>query len=466
MPRLLLLVAAALPVVAQDWSTADQAKIEAETIEHFVNLLKLDTSNPPGNETIAAEYLKKVLDAAGIETKMLVAEPDRANLMARIRGNGAKKPILILGHTDVVGVQREKWTVEPFAGVRKDGYIWGRGALDDKDNVTAALMSMLILKRNNIKLDRDVIFVAESGEEGFSYSGFKHVVEKHWNEINPEFVLAEGGGGILREGKPFSVTIAASEKVVRGVKLVAKGTAGHGSVPRPDNSIAHLATAVGKVAAWNPPLRFNDVTRAYFERLATVSEPETRARYNALFDESKRAAAEAYLAQKEMRHNSMLRTSISPTIIKGGFRFNVIPSDAEAELDIRALPDEDMPAFYDKLRAVIGDSQIEVRPRPDQRPAAAPSKLDTDMFRALEKVAKVRYPGAVVLPTMLTGATDMTESRFRGVDSYGIGPLMEQKDAESGGGAHGDDERVSEQALHQFVRYLYEVVIEVAAARN
>jgi acetylornithine deacetylase/succinyl-diaminopimelate desuccinylase-like protein len=460
MGRLLpfFLLAVALP--AQDWP-----KVQSETVEHFVNLLKLDTTNPPGNETIAAEYLKKILDADGIETKMLIAEPDRANLMARLRGSGAKKPILILGHTDVVGVQREKWSFEPFAGIRKDGYIFGRGTLDDKDNVVACLMTMLLLKRQNVALDRDVIFIAESGEEGGALAGFQHVVAMHWSEIDPEFVLAEGGGGILRNGQPFTVTVAAAEKVPRRMKLVARGTAGHGSVPRPDNAIAHLATAVSRVASWNPPMRLNDITRTYFERLATISSPEARARYNGLFDESKRASIEQYLAANELRHNSMLRTSVSPTIIKGGFRVNVIPSDAEADLDVRALPDEDMDAFVAEMRKVIGDAQVEIKPQLVYRPAPPASRLDTEMFRVLEQTARKIYPGAVVLPTMLTGATDMSYARAKGVNSYGIGPLIEEKDAESGGGAHGDDEKVLEKALHDFVRFQYEAVVAIAGRR-
>lgn len=460
MTRLIACSIAALSAFAQDWSG-----VQSETVEHFVNILKLDTTSPPGNETIAAEYLKKILDAEGIETKMLIAEPDRANLMARIRGSGAKKPILILGHTDVVGVQREKWSFEPFAGIRKDGYIFGRGTLDDKDNVVACLMTMLLLKRQKVALDRDVIFVAESGEEGGALAGFQHVVAMHWNEIDPEFVLAEGGGGSLRNGKPFTMTVAAAEKVPRRLKLVARGTAGHGSVPRPDNAIAHLATAVSRVASWNPPMRLNDITRTYFERLATLSSPEARARYNGLFDESKRASIEQYLAANELRHNSMLRTSVAPTVIRGGFRVNVIPSDAEADLDVRALPDEDMDAFLAEMRKIIGDARIEIKPQLVYRPASPASRLDTEMFRVLEQTARKIYPGAAVLPTMLTGATDTSYTRAKGVDSYGIGPLIEEKDAESGGGAHGDDEKVLEKALHDFVRFQYEAVVAIAAKR-
>ena len=325
--------------LADDRYAVNWDEVAAETTGHFDALLRIDTSNPPGNETVAAEYLKAVLEREGIAARLLALEPKRANLVARIRGNGSKRPILVMGHTDVVGVQREKWTVDPFGAVHKDGYIYGRGAVDDKDNLVGCLMLMLLLKRQNVKLDRDVIFLAESGEEGFADAGMKHVIAKHWDEIDCEFALAEGGGGFLKDGKPHIVHVATTEKVGRGVRLVAHGTSGHGSVPRPDNAIVRLAGAVAKIGAWSSPMRLNDTTATYFERLAVVSPPDEAARYRDLFDPQKRAGIELYFAEHDLVHNSMIRTSISPTILKGGFRSNVIPSDAEATLDIRALPD-------------------------------------------------------------------------------------------------------------------------------
>ncbi len=346
--------------------------------------------------------------------------------------------------------------------MRKDGYVWGRGALDDKDNVTAGLMVMLLLKRLQVKLDRDVIFLAEVGEEGFDKEGLRHVVASHWEEIDAEFAIAEGGGGVMKDGKVHFLGVATTEKVPRGVQLIARGTSGHGSVPLQDNAVVRLAAAVARVGAWMPPMRLNETTRSYFERMGEISPSESAARYRSILIKEQQAEVEKYFAEKEPRHNSMLRTSISPTIIKGGFRGNVIPSDAEAYLDIRALPDEDMPAFIKRLEEVIGDPKVEIKSNP-WRPAAPSSKLNTEMYAALEKAQKQTFPGAVTLPTLLTGATDMYQLRLKGVQSYGIGPPIEEKEVGRGGGVHGNDERILEKSLHDFVRFLWQAVLEVAA---
>lgn len=436
--------------------------VRQEALDHFTALLKIDTSNPPGNETKAAEYVRHVLEREGIPAKLLGPDPSRLNLVARLKGNGAKRPVLLMGHTDVVGVQREKWSVEPFGGIRKDGFIWGRGAVDDKDNLAAGLMTMLLLKRLNVPLARDVIFVAESGEEGFSPSGFRYLVDNHWPEIEAEYALAEGGGGVIRNHKPYLLTIAASEKLGAGVRLVATGGSGHGSVPRPDNAIAHLAKAVARAAEWQPPIRLNDVTRTYFERLATISNPEDAARYNGILNPAKAEAIGAYFREHELRHNSMLRTSISPNIFKGGFRGNVIPSEAEAYLDIRAVPDEDLPSFYEALRKVIDDPQVTLVAPERRRPPAPASRLDTEMFKLLEEAQKAVYPGAITLPSMLTGGTDLLPLRAKGVQAYGIGPLAPETESNKYG-AHTDDERIGEEEFQSFIRYLWWVVRRAAA---
>jgi len=260
------------------------------------------------------------------------------------------------------------------------------------------------------------------------------------------------------------LTVATTEKVPRGVQLIARGTSGHGSVPLQDNPVVRLAAAVARVGAWMPPMRLNETTRSYFERLGEISSPEAGARYRSILIKEQQAEVEKYFAQKEPRHNSMLRTSISPTIIKGGFRSNVIPSDAEAYLDIRALPDEDMPAFIKRLEEIIGDPKVEIKTNP-WRPAAPSSNLKTDMFAALEKAQKQTFPGAVTLPALLTGATDMYQLRLKGVQAYGIGPLIEEKEVGRGGGVHGNDERILEKSLHDFVRFLWQAVLEVAAKK-
>jgi acetylornithine deacetylase/succinyl-diaminopimelate desuccinylase-like protein len=454
-------VMAAAQIPAVDWN-----RYKVEILKHHRSLIQIDTSNPPGNETKAAEYLKGVFDAEGIPSQIFASDPTRANIVARLKGNGSKRPLLILAHTDVVGVQREKWPVDPFGAVLKDDYIWGRGSGDDKDKLAANLMVMLLLKRTQARLDRDVIFLAESGEEGTTGPGIDFMVSRQFDTINAEFAMTEGGSATIDRGRVVTVQIQTTEKVPRSTRLVVNGTSGHGSVPRVDNALVHLSAAVSKIGTWDTPMRLNDTTRTYFEKLASISPPEKAARYNALLDPKRAAEAQQFLKVNEPQRYSMLRTSIVPTILKAGFRVNVIPSEAEATLDVRALPDEDLDKLFTQMRAVIGDPAVRIeRVTANDRPVSAPSRLDTEMYRALEQVSKRIYPGATVLPIMGTGASDMAQLRAKGIQSYGIGPARTEEDA-TNYGAHSDVERLPEASLYQFVEFTWNAVTEVAAAKR
>jgi len=446
--------------------TIDWAKQKAEILQQYRSLIQIDTSNPPGNETKAVEYLKKMLEAEGIPTKTFALDPQRANLVARLKGNGTKRPILLMAHTDVVGVQREKWPVDPFAAVLKDGYVWGRGSRDDKPILTANLMTMLLLKRSGAKLDRDVIFLAESGEEADPIGvGISFMVDKHLDEIAAEYALTEGGGMSLDNGQVTVINIEPTEKVPRRARLVANGTSGHGSIPRVDNALVHLSAAVSKVGTWETPMRLNDTTRTYFEKLATISMPEKAARYNALLNPQRAESVQRYFAENEPQRYSMLRTSVVPTMLKAGVGMNVIPSEAEATLDIRALPDEDITKIFQEMQRVIGDPAVKIVPiTGNLRPVAPPSRLDTEMYRTLEQVSRRMFPKAIVLPTMSTGATDMAQLRAKGIQSYGIGPAATETDTINFGG-HSDVERMFEPSLYQFVEFTWNVVTEVAVSR-
>ncbi len=331
---------------AQDRYLVDWEATGEESINHLVELVRINTSNPPGNETEAANYIKSVLASEGIDSELYALEAERANLVARIKGNGSRRPILIMGPTDVVGVQRDQWTEDPFGGARKDGYIYGRGTLDDKDNVTAGMMVILMLKRYGVDLDRDIIFLAESGEEGTPQVGITYMVENHWDLIDAEFCLAEGGNNILEASGVKVVGIQTTEKKPRRATLVARGSAGHGSVPRLDNAVTHLANAVAKAGAWKTEMRLNDTTRAYFDRLATISEPEDAWRYRNVGNPDETDGIQQHFLENFPHHYSVLRTSVVPTVMDAGFRKNVIPSEASAILDIRMLPDEDVDGFY------------------------------------------------------------------------------------------------------------------------
>jgi len=462
---LVLLIPSTPQQASQPASQPDWSKVEEESMRHFQAILRLDTSNPPGNEGVVVEYLKSVLDREGIETKIFALDPKRPNLVARLRGSGKKRPVLIMGHTDVVKVDPAKWTHPPFSATREGGYVYGRGTVDDKDNATAGLMVMLLLKRMNVPLDRDVIFLAEAGEEASTQFGIAYMVQNHWPEIDAEFCFAEGGGVTRTGGKIKFATVQTSEKIPYGVTLTSRGPAGHGSVPLRTNAVVHLSQAITKLSAWSTPMRLNDTTKAYFERLAAISSPEEAARYRNVANPKMTAAIQEYFAVNEPRHHSMLRTSISPNIIKGGYQVNVIPSEAEATLDVRALPDENMETLLAEIRKVISDPAVTVaRNERNTRPGARPSRIDAEAFRVLEAAVKQHY-NTVTLPTMSTGATDMAYLRSKGVECYGVGPMTDSEDGPKGFGAHSDQERILEEALHKFVRFHFDIVANLAKAK-
>ena len=338
----LLVLCSAAAANAQQSYLIDWDDVGEEAIQHFIDLVQINTTNPPGNETLVVEYLKEVLDEEGIDYEVYALEPDRANLVARIRGNGSKRPILMMGHTDVVGVQPEKWYADPFSGNREDGFIYGRGTLDDKDNLTASLMVIKLLRRFGVTLDRDIIFLAEAGEEGTPEVGINFMVEKHFDVIDAEFALAEGGQNITTDGEVTRVGIETTEKMPRRVTLVATGKPGHGSIPTTENAVTILANAIAKAGAWETEVRLNDTTRTYFRRLAEISAPEDAYRYLNVENEEESEAIQRHFLETFPYHYSISRTSVVPTVIDAGFRRNVIPSEATAMLDIRMLPDENV----------------------------------------------------------------------------------------------------------------------------
>lgn len=437
-----------------------QTNMHDEAVQMLAGLVKIDTSNPPGNEIQGARYIKEILDREGIPSEIVESAPGRASLIARLSGSGAKRPLMLMGHIDVVGVERSRWTVEPFAATVKDGYLYGRGAEDDKSMDAANLAVFLKLHRDQTPLDRDVILLAEAGEEGTSQFGIDYLVAHHWDKIDCEFALNEGGTFHVVAGKVQYAGVETTEKVPRGLKLVARGTSGHGSMPRLDNPITHLSAALAKVGAWQPPMRLNETTREFFARLATISPPEEASLYRHLED----PAVQEKLRATAILYNSMLRTSVVPTIVKGGFRENVIPADAEATLDVRALPDEDVDALIASLVALIADPAVSVTRLTEgqQRPVAPPSGIHNDMFAALERAQKRVFPEAITVPLMQTGATDGAQLRAKGVQAYGIGVPVDDDDLHR---MHGNDERISLEALGRFTDYLYAAVIDVAARK-
>jgi acetylornithine deacetylase/succinyl-diaminopimelate desuccinylase-like protein len=452
---------------AQSPLSPDWTALQRETLEHFQALVRFDTQDPPGREQEAADYLQQVLTREGIPVQVFTLDKGRPNIVARLKGSGRKRPLLILGHTDTVNIDPAKWSHPPFGAVVADGYVYGRGTLDDKDNVVASLMSMLVLKRQGVPLDRDVIFLAESGEEGSTRVGIQFMVEQHFDAIDAEYCLAETGGVTREGGEVRFASVQTAEKLPRAIEVIATGPAGHGSVPLTTNAIARLSSAIGTIADWRPPLKLNETSGMYFKRLAEISPPEQAKRYRDVFsfDAKVQAAAFEYLREYEPRHASMLISSISPNIIQAGYRVNVIPSEAKATFDVRLLPGEDADKFLEAVRALVKDPGVEVRyGARASRPATEPSRVNTEVFATIEEAVKRLY-GVSTLPMMNTGATDMAFLRAKGMQCYGVGPATDTEDAAKGFGSHSDQERILVSELHRFVQLHYEVVRDLARAQ-
>lgn len=451
-------------VRAQATAAPDWTKQDAETLRHFQALLRFDTSNPPGNEYLVTDYLKGVLEQEGIPVQIVASDPKRPNLIARLKGSGRRQPVLFMGHSDVVTVDPKKWTFPPFSATRDGGYIYGRGSLDDKPHVVAGLMTLLMLKRQAVPLDRDVIFLVEAGEEGSTGVGIGFVAAEHYADIQSEYCFAEGGNVTRVAGAVKFAAIQAQEKVSRTMELTAVGPSGHGSAPLAGMAVVELSKAVAALGTWRVPFLFNDTTREFFRLMATASSPEDAARYRAVLgnDAAAAAAAHDYLQRKEPRYASMLHTSISPTIISGGYRSNVIPSEAKATLDVRMMPDEDPAAFLATVTRIIDNPAVTVRYASNTtRPVPPPARLDSEAFKVVQSAVARNYD-TVAIPMMGTGATDMAQVRSRGAQCFGIGPAADLEDAAKGFAAHSDQERILEAELHRFVRFSYEIIYDLA----
>ncbi len=469
--RSLAALAVGLLLVAPGASAQiDWEATSTEVLEHFQAIVRLDTTDPPqsppGGEKPVVDYLAEVLEREGIPFDVVWKEENRPNLIARLKGNGSKRPLLIMAHTDTVNVDPAKWTsFGPFSAARDGGYIYGRGTVDDKDNVAAGLMIMLLLERHGVELDRDVIFLAEAGEEGNTQIGIEYVVNEHWDKIDSEFCIAEGGSVVRSGGQISFASVQTLEKIPYRIELVARGVAGHGSVPLQTNSVVRLSKAVAKVADWASPVRLNETTSAYFTRLAEISPPEAAARYRAVLDPARIREIDEYFREHEPHHASMLRTSLSPNIVDGGYRINVIPSESRGSVDTRALPDEDIQDVLDEVRRVIDDPAVEVSLGiRNTRPGSGDVPLNTEAFEAIQRAVTKHYD-TTTLPSMSTGATDMAYLRAKGIRSYGIGPVRDVEDGPKGFGAHSDQERIVEEELYRFTRFHYDIVVDLAAVK-
>ena len=437
----------------------------AETVQHLQRLIRLNTVNPPGNEIAVARYLNEALRAAGIETRLLEPAPSRAAIIARLAGTGAGAPVLLMAHMDVVGVEPERWSVEPFGAVIKDGYLYGRGAIDDKGMLAANLETMLLLKRHVLDragtLARDVIFLATSDEEAGGKWGVAWLFDHHPDLLRAEFALNEGGRVRVVDGQPLYVAVQTAEKVTCNITLTACGRAGHASVPLPDNAIFRLSRALARVGAYREPLRLNPTTRAFFRGLAAVWMDRTERR--AMVDLTSRDAARVRQGERVLSRvpvfDSVLRNGISATMVGGGFKTNVIPAEASANLNVRVLPGQSGEGVARRLRRLIDDPGVRVEVKgggahPPSSPVRSP------MFAAIAASVRELDPRLITVPFMSAGGTESAYLRAHGIQAYGVLPFpLEQADEDR---MHGHDERVPLESLHFGTRLIYGTMARVA----
>lgn len=452
------------------------AAAEQETVELLKTLLRMDTVNPPGDTNAVAQHLKAVFDPLGIQNEIVVAPNGKAaHFIARLRGDGSKRPLLIAAHTDVVPVERDRWTVDPFGGEEKEGFIYGRGALDNKSAVAAFARAVIRLKQNRVRLRRDVIFLAEADEEQGQFNT-SWLAREHWPKIDAEFVLNEGGSTVWDSNhKVSAVTVSYADKLTVNLKLTATGASGHSSRPLPIDTTANgqLIAALARLTGYQTSVQLTDATRDYLQALAKQKPgpfADAVAKLLATKDpELLKAEARRLIELDETAWGleGLLRNTFVVTMLDAGVKPNVIPGTAEAVLNARLLPGNTVDDFIAELTRVIANPRIKVeiisgRSEPDiatyyrNRSQLQPSSLDTKLFASIERAASRVWPGAAVMPTLLVASTDATPWRERGVPVYGIGPFP--VDPVSLRRIHGDDERVEVRAVHEGAEFVYRIL--------
>jgi acetylornithine deacetylase/succinyl-diaminopimelate desuccinylase-like protein len=426
---------------------------------YLVDLIRLDTTNPPGNETRVADYLKKVCEAEGIPAETLGNDPVRLNFVARLKGSGNGRPLLMMAHSDVVPADRSQWSVDPFSGEIKDGLLYGRGAQDDKSLLAAELAVLVELKRTGPKLDRDIIFLSEADEEAGS-TGIQWLIANAWDKVNAEFALNEGGFAIRTGSGQRIYEIQTTEKIPTRLVMVAHGVAGHGSLPRPDNPVVHLARAITRLADTDQPVKLNTSTRQYLRELARLPDYRWLAPLlPKLADPAAGLGASRQIRARDPELDAMLHTTLSPTMLSAGNKINVIPNRAEAQIDVRRLPGENRDEILARFRHIVNDDAVEIQPAGGQEmPATEPSGVDTPLYQTMRRTFLRTSPDALVIPYMLRGATDGSFLRQKGIDVYGA-PLFLRENRESR--EHGNDERIALDSLQSGAKLLLEIVLAV-----
>ncbi len=441
----------------------DWIGVGREAADLLQQYLRINTTNPPGNEMAAARWLQAVLAREGIEARIFEPAPGKANLVARLSGDGSARAIVLLNHMDVVEATPAFWSVDPFGGEVRDGYLYGRGAVDMKGTAVAQLMAMILLRRSGIPLKRDIIFLATADEEvgGLSTLGAQWIVREHPELVrDAEFLINEGGSSRTDpDGRPVFFGIGTTEKAPFWLGLTTRGTAGHGSRPTADNPVERMVRALARVAAWQTPLTVTPAAERFFRDLAGRESDPVRRAWLADVRAALRDSAAVRFFTGDPTFNAMLRNTISVTRVQGSGKVNVIPPESRAEIDVRLLPGQDPRAFLADLTRVVADTGVHIAPLGATWDATESSD-DTELFRVAADQMRRRYPDVLVSTPMLAGFTDSHYFRRLGIASYGL-DLFVQPSGDAGR-AHANDERLSLERLRFGVEYLFDVLRSVA----
>ena len=433
----------------------------------YKELIEINTTTDadPGGTTKAAEAMAARLRSAGFsgaDVQVLSSGPRDGNLVARLRGSGAagRKPILLLAHLDVVAARRDDWTIDPFTFNEKDGYYYGRGTSDDKAMAAIWIANMIRMKQEGFVPDRDLIVALTADEEGGGHNGVEWLLANKRELVDAAYALNEGGGGFLKNGKPFVHNVQAAEKVYYDFSFEVRNKGGHSSRPVKDNAIYRLANALARLENHDFPVMLNPVTRAYFERLAQAETGQTASDMRAVAKNPNDAAAVRRLSASPV-YNSMLRTTCVATLLEGGHAPNALPQLARANVNCRVLPDHDVKDVQATLVRLAADTAVHVSPAPDARGAPA-SPLTDEVLQPIERLTREMWPGIPVVPVMSTGATDGRPLRQNGIPTYGVSGLFGDMDDSR---AHGRDERMLIKSFFEGHEFLYRLVKELSGRK-
>jgi len=441
----------------------DTSAIAKEAEGWLAEMIRFNTSNPPGNEQAEARYVDGLLEKEGLTPELLEVVPGRSAVVARLRHSAVADPsraLLLVAHMDTVPVEKSRWTVDPFGAVIKDGYLYGRGAIDDKGMLAANLAVFISLKRSMAHLNRDVIFLATADEETGGEASIRNLIAKYWDKFAAGYAINEGGNVFEKNGKIEYIGVQASEKVAANVAVIARGISGHASQPTKDNPVVHLAAAIDKIGNYSAPVRFTSIVRRYFEGLAPLEDDDIGKWMRSLDTSDRGEHAQRVIADASPLWNAMMRDTVAPTMLTAGVANNVIPAEARANLNVRLLPGNTIDTLVNDLNKLVNDAQVKLEVLPNPGLAAPPSSLESDFYGVIAKVASQEFSGAPALPFQSTWLTDSAQLRLHNVQAYGLVPFpLSQEDLKR---MHGDDERILLGAFDKGVDVLMKIVMEFA----